>query len=222
MSTGDGDFYESGDLPRNVKIPVERFEIEEDDSISGGGSTGGGGGGGGAIGTILKRSAHPLVALFHIGFKIAAVASYLLLGILLHNFVIQFVVTIILLAVDFWTTKNLSGRLLVGLRWWTDVQEDGSTSWRFECIEVRQITLSTCRTGRRNEIEIFSSGTIFPSPPLFYKFPSVLLLFVVLTATDQLPLLTLVFSSLSPLLSLSPSLLPWTTDRQTSCRMTRC
>ena len=28
-------------------------------------------------------------------------------------------------AVDFWIVKNLAGRLLVGLRWWIDFDEQG-------------------------------------------------------------------------------------------------
>ena len=48
-----------------------------------------------------------------------------------------FVVCVLLLAFDFWTVKNVSGRLMVGLRWWSEVQDDGSQHWRFEAQEVR-------------------------------------------------------------------------------------
>lgn len=37
-----------------------------------------------------------------------------------------------MLAFDFWTVKNVSGRLLVGLRWWNDIKEDGKSEWVFE------------------------------------------------------------------------------------------
>lgn len=40
-----------------------------------------------------------------------------------------------LLAFDFWTVKNVSGRLLVGLRWWSYVKEDGSNEWIYESLE---------------------------------------------------------------------------------------
>ena len=33
---------------------------------------------------------------------------------------------------DFWTVKNVTGRLLVGLRWWNHVDEDGKSHWVFE------------------------------------------------------------------------------------------
>ena len=30
--------------------------------------------------------------------------------------------------------KNVSGRLLVGLRWWSDADEEGNTTWKFEAL----------------------------------------------------------------------------------------
>ncbi|VDK72811.1 unnamed protein product [Cylicostephanus goldi] len=33
---------------------------------------------------------------------------------------------------DFWTVKNITGRLLVGLRWWNFVDENGNNHWKFE------------------------------------------------------------------------------------------
>lgn len=41
-----------------------------------------------------------------------------------------------MLAFDFWVVKNVSGRLLVGLRWWHEVQPDGSDRWIFESRSV--------------------------------------------------------------------------------------
>lgn len=59
-------------------------------------------------------------------------------GMWFHSsFVNVFVVCVLLLAFDFWTVKNVSGRLMVGLRWWSEVQDDGSQHWRFEAQEVR-------------------------------------------------------------------------------------
>ncbi len=39
---------------------------------------------------------------------------------------------VLLSALDFWTVKNVTGRLLVGLRWWNDFDEKGKEIWRFE------------------------------------------------------------------------------------------
>lgn len=32
-------------------------------------------------------------------------------------------IVIVLGAIDFWVTKNITGRLLVGLRWWEEIDE---------------------------------------------------------------------------------------------------
>lgn len=43
------------------------------------------------------------------------------------------VICILFNAADFWFVKNISGRLLVGLRWWNKVDPvTGATSWIFE------------------------------------------------------------------------------------------
>jgi hypothetical protein len=57
-------------------------------------------------------------------------------SIFTDNFTLVFVITILLLAFDFWTVKNISGRLLVGLRWWNEIQPDGSNKWVFESANV--------------------------------------------------------------------------------------
>lgn len=40
---------------------------------------------------------------------------------------------------DFWTVKNITGRLMVGLRWWNYVDDDGKSHWVFESKKVRLI-----------------------------------------------------------------------------------
>ncbi len=44
----------------------------------------------------------------------------------------MFIFVIILSALDFWTVKNVTGRLLVGLRWWSDYDEKGNEILKFE------------------------------------------------------------------------------------------
>lgn len=34
--------------------------------------------------------------------------------------------------------KNVSGRLMVGLRWWNEVSENGGSEWRFETLQEGQ------------------------------------------------------------------------------------
>jgi hypothetical protein len=78
---------------------------------------------------------HPRTAFFHLIFKASAIFSYMFGTWISDSFVNVFIVCVLLLAFDFWTVKNVSGRLMVGLRWWSEVLDDGSTQWRFESQE---------------------------------------------------------------------------------------
>lgn len=71
-----------------------------------------------------RKSSHPLLALFYIVLKCATVAIFVLFSWFLNPLTVAELV-IIIAAVDFWVTKNLAGRLLVGLRWWVDFDEQG-------------------------------------------------------------------------------------------------
>jgi hypothetical protein len=74
--------------------------------------------------------------VFHLAFRILAIVVYLLCGWFSNSFVTSFVIIVVLLSIDFWTVKNISGRLLVGLRWWNYVDEDGESHWVFESHKV--------------------------------------------------------------------------------------
>eukprot|EP00246_Nothoceros_aenigmaticus_P003903 TRINITY_DN15136_c0_g1_i1.p1 TRINITY_DN15136_c0_g1~~TRINITY_DN15136_c0_g1_i1.p1 ORF type:complete len:197 (+),score=23.47 TRINITY_DN15136_c0_g1_i1:210-800(+) len=90
-------------------------------------------------GPVTESYAHPGVAFFHIVFKGAALAWYLLCGWFTNSFIVQFVITVLLVAFDFWTVKNVSGRILVGLRWWNEVNENGESIWRFESLDKKTL-----------------------------------------------------------------------------------
>lgn len=62
-------------------------------------------------------------------------AFYILSALFFDNFVIIFVVTVLLAALDFWVVKNVSGRILVGLRWWNEINDLGESVWKFECLD---------------------------------------------------------------------------------------
>jgi hypothetical protein len=50
-----------------------------------------------------------------------------------ENFILIFIITILLLAMDFYYLKNIAGRRLVGLRWWNEVVPGtGASHWVFE------------------------------------------------------------------------------------------
>ena len=80
----------------------------------------------------LQHAKHPGIVFFTLFFKGLAMASFLLLGIFGVSDALIFIFVVILNSLDFWFVKNVSGRILVGLRWWNEVKEDGTEVWRFE------------------------------------------------------------------------------------------
>lgn len=96
--------------------------------------------------SIFKTSSHPVALFFHLFFRCLAIISYIIIPIFIKdNYVLSFVIIILLMAFDFWTVKNVSGRLLVGLRWWNEINDDGSNSWIFESKENRKINKTDSR-----------------------------------------------------------------------------
>jgi hypothetical protein len=95
----------------------------------------------------LNASAHPTVCIFHVLFKGGALFLYIFGGWFAKdssggtsgaNFITVTVFCMLLLAADFWVVKNITGRLLVGLRWWNKVEGE-TTTWIFECAQNRAV-----------------------------------------------------------------------------------
>jgi len=61
--------------------------------------------------------------------------SYFFLNFFIDNSVLAFILIMIVNSVDFWVIKNISGRLLVGLMWFYQINEDGSEVWIFESMD---------------------------------------------------------------------------------------
>jgi hypothetical protein len=49
--------------------------------------------------------------------------------------VLQWVLSLVASAADFWFTKNVAGRLVLGMRWSTKVNDDGNNQFVFEYVE---------------------------------------------------------------------------------------
>ncbi|XP_042248905.1 Golgi apparatus membrane protein TVP23 homolog B-like [Thunnus thynnus] len=98
----------------------------------------------------LRRSKirHPLASFFHLFFRASAIVVYLLCDIFSSRFIVCMVTIILLLSCDFWTVKNVSGRLLVGLRWWNQVDEDGKSHWVFESRKTDNLNLTSSAESR--------------------------------------------------------------------------
>ncbi|KAF2799121.1 golgi apparatus membrane protein-like protein tvp23 [Melanomma pulvis-pyrius CBS 109.77] len=96
-----------------------------------------------------KLSSHPITLLTFLFFRISSLLVYLFgLRLFTSNFVLIFIITILLLATDFYYLKNIAGRRLVGLRWWNEVDSGtGDSRWVFESAdpETRQINATDKR-----------------------------------------------------------------------------
>merc|ERR1712110_454950 len=105
-----------------------------------------------------RRLKHPVITFFHLIFRSLALLVYLLCGWYSNSFIGSFVSIILLLSLDFWTVKNITGRFMVGLRWWNYIDDEGQSVWNFESSSVEdQIKFS------KAEIQIFWFGLIiFP------------------------------------------------------------
>ncbi|KAF5911912.1 hypothetical protein HPG69_015890 [Diceros bicornis minor] len=86
---------------------------------------------------------HPVASFFHLFFRVSAIVVYLLCELFSSSFIACMVTIILLLSCDFWAVKlpqassvlkcqNVTGRLMVGLRWWNHIDEDGKSHWVFE------------------------------------------------------------------------------------------
>ena len=121
----NGDNNNSGELNVNQGNNFDDNNMNQNDELEGGQRKN-------KITDFYKKSSHPPIALTTVGLKIAALFFFLFLGIVASDAFVMIVV-ILLDAIDFWYTKNISGRLLVGLRWWNKYDpEKQQDIWAFE------------------------------------------------------------------------------------------
>ncbi|CAM1507008.1 Fc.00g066490.m01.CDS01 [Cosmosporella sp. VM-42] len=90
-----------------------------------------------------RLSSHPITLLTFLGFRISSVLIYFLGLWVIHSMIMIFIITILLLAADFYYLKNIAGRRLVGLRWWNEVDaQTGESQWVFESSEPGTKTIN--------------------------------------------------------------------------------
>ena len=80
----------------------------------------------------LTKAAHPFICLVHIGIKLAGVLCYLFMRLITKSSINTFITVLLLNSFDFWFVKNVSGRYLVGLRWWNGDADSGEEGWVWE------------------------------------------------------------------------------------------
>lgn len=86
----------------------------------------------------MKNTNHPYICLLHICFKLLSIIIYFLGPLLFRNtkskendFILTFAFTFIMVSIDFYLVKNITGRFLVKMIWWNDIREDYSSSFVF-------------------------------------------------------------------------------------------
>ncbi|CAK7243114.1 MAG: Golgi apparatus membrane protein tvp23 [Sporothrix thermara] len=80
-----------------------------------------------------RLSSHPITLLTYLAFRSSSLLVYLFGLLFTANKVLVFIITVLLLAADFYYLKNIAGRRLVGLRWWNEVDpQSGDSHWVFE------------------------------------------------------------------------------------------
>lgn len=104
---------------------------------------------------------HPYVTIFHIFFRSLAIVLYLFLTPFIDSFITSFVFIVLLLSADFWTVKNISGRIMVGLRWWNYIDDEGNSIWVYESRDKSEI-----RRHNTREVRIFWMALILA--PVFW------------------------------------------------------
>ncbi|KAL4913355.1 hypothetical protein BDW62DRAFT_214252 [Aspergillus aurantiobrunneus] len=90
-----------------------------------------------------RLSAHPITLLIFLGFRLGALLMYLFGVLFINNFILIFILTLLLLSADFYYLKNIAGRRLVGLRWWNEVNTtSGDSHWVFESADPNTRTIT--------------------------------------------------------------------------------
>src|SRR3989338_6904161 len=70
----------------------------------------------GSNSTDYLRRIHFFSIFFHIVFKLVAFVTYWIMDLFVDSFAILFLIILLLLVADFWVTKNVTGRMLAGVR----------------------------------------------------------------------------------------------------------
>lgn len=76
------------------------------------------------------------VVVFTLLFKALGMFSYLFFNLVIGDDILLFILVTLLSAFDFYMVKNISGRLMIGMRWWSDLDSQGKEQWNFESHET--------------------------------------------------------------------------------------
>jgi len=121
----------------------------------------------------VQKKGSPMIVATHVGFRGLALFIYWFGSIFSGSFVTKFVFILLCLAADFWAVKNVTGRLLVGLRWRNQVDPvTGNSTWVYES---RSAEGFKAKPVLQNESNIFWGALIIcPILWVFFAFMSLL------------------------------------------------
>ena len=85
-----------------------------------------------SITNFYKKSSNPIVSILTVFFKFLSIFLFLFMNLFVSNESYTIITVIISGSIDFWYTKNISGRILVGLRWWNQIKSNGQEVWIYE------------------------------------------------------------------------------------------
>ena len=85
-----------------------------------------------SITNFYKKSINPIVSILTVFFKFLSIFLFLFMNLFVSNESYTIITVIISGSIDFWYTKNISERILVGLRWWNQIKSNGQEVWIYE------------------------------------------------------------------------------------------
>ena len=91
---------------------------------------------------------HKILLFSHLALKLMAIIMYLGSGLFRLGYITTFITVVMFLSMDFWLTKNVSGRLLAGLRWWNHVNDKGEMKWYYESWSAEERSISRKSQGK--------------------------------------------------------------------------
>jgi len=86
------------------------------------------------------------------------------LNAIINEEIATFISVIVCVSFDFWTVKNVTGRLLVNLRWWSEIDELGDEQWFYESDDGKK------RVGRTDSFVFWMALYAYPIVWLFFGF----------------------------------------------------
>ena len=92
----------------------------------------------GLVDTLFATALNPVACLFHLCFKGTSLFCFLFLNAFINEEILTFIFVVVMAAFDFWTVKNITGRLLVNLRWDSHIDQFGNEIMVYESDEKRK------------------------------------------------------------------------------------